>query len=101
MKLALGLLIIAAVGAGQVCAEDAPAYIGGMAPDHRREDVPIVKAAQAPDKNSALRGIDQPPPASLESVVEDQGAWYTPFTRPGMTGRYDIRKYHEARSAAH
>ncbi|OYX43944.1 MAG: hypothetical protein B7Z02_07110 [Rhodobacterales bacterium 32-67-9] len=24
--------------------------------------------------------------------LEDQGAWYTPFTRPGMTGPYKIRQ---------
>ncbi len=41
----------------------------------------------------ALTGVERPYPYSLK-FLEDQGAWYTPFNRPGMTGRYDIRHWH-------
>lgn len=41
----------------------------------------------------ALTGGEPPYPASLR-FLEDQGAWHTPFTHPGMTGPYDIRRWH-------
>jgi hypothetical protein len=44
----------------------------------------------------ALTGISQPFPYSLR-FLEDQGNWYTPFNRPGMPGRYDIRGWHQGR----
>jgi len=41
----------------------------------------------------ALRGVEKPIPPSLR-FLEDQGAWFTPFNRPGMRGRYDLRGMH-------
>jgi hypothetical protein len=41
----------------------------------------------------ALTGISQPVPPSLR-WLDDQGNWYTPFTRPGMPPPYDIRGWH-------
>ena len=41
----------------------------------------------------ALTGVVEPYPHSLR-FLEDQGAWHTPFDRPGMTGPYDIRGWH-------
>lgn len=41
----------------------------------------------------ALTGVEPPYPASLR-FLEDQGAWHTPFIHPGMTGPYDIRRWH-------
>lgn len=74
----------------------ATAYpIAGVSPDKRPDGAPVV--AEYPKDaawyNNALRGVDRPYPASFK-FLEDQGAWYTPFTRPGMTGRYDIRHWH-------
>ncbi len=43
----------------------------------------------------ALRGVSQPYPASLK-FLDNQGAWYTPFDRPGMPGPYDPRGLHNA-----
>jgi hypothetical protein len=43
---------------------------------------------------SAFKGVEPPYPPSLLRVMEHQGGWYTPFTRPGMTGPYDIRHLH-------
>jgi len=77
-------------------AGSATAYpIAGTAPDQRPEGAPVVAdfPKNADWYNSALRGVDRPYPKSLQ-FLEDQGAWYTPFTRPGMTGRYDIRHWH-------
>lgn len=43
----------------------------------------------------ALTGVSQPIPPSLR-WLDDQGNWYTPFTRPGMSPPYDIRGWHSA-----
>ncbi len=104
MRLALGACAIAAAGMAQAVTEapaaaeataasPAPTYIAGTAPDRRRADIPVIKEAQPLDKKTAFRGVDEPYPASL-SVFDSQGAWYTPFIHPGMTGPYDIRGYH-------
>lgn len=44
--------------------------------------------------NKALRGIQPPVPLSVVSMLNSQGAWFTPFNRAGMTGPYDIRGWH-------
>lgn len=43
----------------------------------------------------ALRGVSQPHPAGLK-FLDSQGAWYTPFDRPGVPDRYDLRGLHDA-----
>jgi hypothetical protein len=40
----------------------------------------------------ALRGIAEP--RNGTAFLKDQGAWYTPFDRPGSTGVYDIRGFY-------
>lgn len=70
--------------------------IAGVNPDQRPAGAPVIKDFE---KNgawytNALQGIEQPYPASLH-FLENQGAWYTPFTHPGMTGAYDIRNWHK------
>lgn len=45
---------------------------------------------------TALTGISKPYPYSL-MFLDNQGAWYTPFSRPGMPGYYDIRSLHKTR----
>ena len=93
--LLLGMCLLAASGAAlAVEAVSAPDFVAGTAHDRRRTDVPMIELAPALDEQRALRGVDQPYPASLVGVLKDQGAWYTPFTQPGMTGPYDIRGYH-------
>ena len=72
------------------------AVVAGTQPDRRPEGAPV---AVAPTKDQAwytraLRGVEGPPPPSLR-WLEDQGGWYTPFYRPGMTGPYDIRGLHQ------
>lgn len=99
-----------AVSIGSACAAllmisvgtavQAEEYVAGTAPDRRPEAAPRITAF---DKSpawyaTARAGIAEPYPASLK-FLDDQGGWYTPFTRPGMTGPYDIRGLHAARKA--
>jgi len=68
----------------------------GLNPSKRPDSAPTITEM---DRNStwyslALTGISRPYPSSL-SFLDDQGNWYTPFIRPGMVGRYDIRGWHE------
>jgi hypothetical protein len=71
-------------------------YIAGLKPDQRPEDAPLITEASKDHAwyAKALTGISQPFPNSLR-FLDDQGNWYTPFNRPGMTGRYDIRGWHQ------
>lgn len=68
--------------------------VAGITPDRRPAGAPVVLAASAPAPRG-LRGIAEPLPAGL-GFMASQGAWYTPFTRPGMTGPYDLRGWHTA-----
>lgn len=70
-------------------------YIAGVNPSSRPEAAPVITqyAKDAAWYEEALRGVERPYPASLQ-FLEDQGAWYTPFNRPGMPGVYDIRNLH-------
>ncbi|HAI69219.1 MAG TPA: hypothetical protein DCM38_07275 [Gammaproteobacteria bacterium] len=42
----------------------------------------------------ALSGLQAPYPSNFR-FLEEQEAWYTPFIEAGMTGRYDIRGWHQ------
>ena len=81
-----------------VFADDtAPYPIAGITPHQRPENAPLI--SQSPEKDAdwyknALHSIAEPYPASLR-FLDDQGDWHTPFNRPGMTGPYDIRKWHK------
>jgi hypothetical protein len=69
--------------------------IAGTQPSERPAGAPTVTEVQRPKGwyARALTGISQPYPPSLR-FLEDQGDWYTPFIRPGMHGRYDIRGWY-------
>jgi hypothetical protein len=71
-----------------------PSFIAGTAPDRRPQYAPKIVVAPVLKPSDALHGISAPYPASIKAILKDQGAWYTPFTRSGMMGRYDIRGYH-------
>ncbi len=66
--------------------------IAGLQPGMRPENAPVVTEFLKDRQwyEQALRGITKPYPYSLR-FLEDQGAWHTPFTHPGVSGRYDIR----------
>ncbi|WP_200243130.1 hypothetical protein [Thiohalocapsa halophila] len=74
--------------------------IAGTQPSARPAGAPVVREVRKPEGwyTKALTGISQPYPASL-GFLEDQGNWYTPFNRPGMVGRYDIRGWHRPSAA--
>ena len=83
-----------------VCAAASSAQAGefpiaGTTPWERPVGAPVVQTYQkGPDwYQLALTGVTRPYPASLR-FLEDQGAWHTPFNRPGMPGRYDIRGWY-------
>ena len=70
-------------------------YIAGTLPSIRPPEAPVITGFEKSEQwyAKALKGISEPYPPHLG--LEDQGAWYTPFKRPGMTGPYDIRGWHE------
>lgn len=73
-------------------------FIAGIQPDQRPSGFPVIAEVQKPADWSAkaLYGVTEPYPVNLE-FLQDQGAWYTPFAHPGMTGPYDIRGWHHAK----
>ena len=75
-------------------------FVAGTAPDQRPPSAPhLATFNQTPETLAkATAGISQPLPPTLK-FLNDQGAWYTPFNRPGMPGLYDIRGLHAATAA--
>ena len=69
--------------------------IAGTAPSQRPAGAPVITEAAKPEGwySQALHGVERPYPHSLR-FLEDQGAWHTPFNRPGMPGRYDLRGWY-------
>lgn len=71
--------------------------IAGIEPSQRPLDAPVIEWVHH-DKSwyqHALTGIQKPYPKSLY-FLDNQGYWYSPFNRPGMTGRYDLRGWHQS-----
>ncbi len=92
-------VVLASLGHVGAQASQTTLSVAGTKPDQRPADAPVVHELE---KNGAwydhaLTGVDSPYPYSLR-FLEDQGAWFTPFTRPGMTGPYDIRGWHQSHS---
>lgn len=74
--------------------------IAGVTPDQRPTGAPVLKEVVRPkDWDRAFyHGITEPYPASLRWKA-DQGAWFTPFDRPGMPPPYDLRGWHASKGA--
>lgn len=92
VRAVLGLLgLLTWVAAAQAVE---PAWIGGLAPDRRPEAAPRITqfALSEREHQLALKGVV--PPAVGLGFLADQGPWYTPFNRPNMPGRYDLRGLH-------
>ena len=92
------LVLIGAAAFGRVVGAEGEASslaIAGGQPSERPAGAPVILEFVKPRGwyTRALTGISQPYPSSLR-FLEDQGAWYTPFNRPGMLGYYDIRGWH-------
>lgn len=79
-----------------VAAQAAEYPIAGTQPDQRPLGAPTIDEVVAESARTAeqLQGIDDPVPDAIMQFVDDQGHWYTPFGKPGMTGPYDIRGHH-------
>lgn len=87
----------AAVATANALADE---FVAGTEPSLRPVSAPVLTSftKNATWYRTALSGIEAPPyPFSLR-FLEDQGAWYTPFNRPGLTGPYDIRNWHDSAS---
>jgi len=70
--------------------------VAGVRPDQRPANAPVIDRVVKDQTwyDRALHGVERPVPGNIEQILKDQGNWYTPFSRPGMTGRYDIRRWH-------
>ncbi|MEZ5585587.1 MAG: hypothetical protein R3E46_00805 [Sedimenticolaceae bacterium] len=75
-------------------AEEGP--VAGVDPSQRPVTAPAITTVDHPGAwyTAALLGVSRPYPNSLR-FLEDQGNWYTPFNRPGMPGRYDLRGWQQ------
>lgn len=81
-----------------LAADPAP-EVAGTSPSTRPATAPVIKKVTHDGAwySQALRGVDEPYPASFR-FLEHQGAWHTPFNRPGMVGPYDLRGWHSRRA---
>lgn len=95
MVIAAGFCALGSLASAQT---DGAGFIAGTTPSERPAGAPRITAFTPPPgwREQALHAVDAPYPASL-SWLDDQGAWFTPFIHPGMTGPYDIRGWHVAR----
>lgn len=92
---AASLLAMASIVNSPAAAADE--FVAGTTPDRRPQNAPRITTLEHTPamRAQSLRGISKPIPPSLR-FVDDQGGWYTPFTRPNMPGRYDIRNLHKS-----
>lgn len=97
LRLAAFPLVAPLIATSLIVTAHAEGFIAGTTPDRRPEGAPkIEKFEKSPQwYEAATAGISKPLPPSLK-FLENQGAWYTPFIRPGMTKPYDIRGLHAA-----
>lgn len=89
----LGLCLTGWHAQNALAANDTPA-IAGLAPYERPAAAPRLTSAPPVDRQHALWGVTAPVPQSIEKFLKDQGGWFNPFLRPGMTGPYDLRGWH-------
>jgi hypothetical protein len=90
------LIIGLTTGFGSICCQAADNPIAGTTPWQRPTGAPVITSVDHDSAwfRRALTGISRPYPSSLR-FLDDQGNWYTPFNRAGMTGPYDIRGWHQ------
>lgn len=73
-----------------------PTYpVAGLAPYARPAGAPTIREFTVSSETLArwLHGIEGDRATGL-GFLNNQGAWYTPFTHPGMPDYYDIRGWH-------
>ena len=83
------------LGSAAAWAEADSPFIAGVVPQERPKNAPTITTVEkgADWYANALHGVERPYPYSLR-FLEDQGNWFNPFQKPGMTGPYDIRGWH-------
>jgi hypothetical protein len=88
------VFITALLGQGAV-AQEYP--IAGLTPHQRPEGAPVISQPQRSANWEAklFRGVVKPYPNSLLAQQKNQGAWYTPFDRPGAAPPYDLRGWRD------
>lgn len=91
----VGFAAMIVFGYTSAAAQQATPFIAGTKPWERPENAPVITEyfKDARWYAEALHGVSEPYPYSLR-FLEDQGAWFNPFTKPGMPGPYDIRGWH-------
>ena len=97
MQIRPSFVVIVALGLAGATSGSAEPFIAGVNPSERPAGAPVVTTYEKDGAwyQQALTGISAPYPYSLR-FLESQGAWFTPFIHPGMTGPYDIRGWHRA-----
>ena len=93
--LAMLVWLSAAPVAAQEAAQAGAPDIVGIESSQRPENAPVITTFSKDGQwyLDSLHGVSEPYPYSLR-FLEDQGAWFTPFNKPGMPGPYDIRGWH-------
>lgn len=93
MNISRGSLIFALILSCTAAVAD-EGFVAGLAPYQRPAGAPVIDQFEQSDawKAKALKGIGEP--QTGVGFLKDQGAWYTPFNRPNLPGRYDIRGMH-------
>lgn len=91
----MGLAMAAVTVVSPVGAQE-PVVVGGITPAVRPAGFPSIHGVHNGIDwyRRVLRGVEQPYPQSLV-WLDRQGEWYTPFSRPGATGPYDIRGWYK------
>ncbi len=89
------LLCSVVCGLGMSTLAAAGSLVAGVQPHQRPDGAPVLSPMKkdAAWYMQALTGVSEPYPDSLRFLA-NQGNWYTPFNRPGMTAPYDIRGWH-------
>lgn len=92
------VLCVSAIAVGMALVTPAAAddvYIAGVSPHQRPASAPVMRVSDR-DRSPVrqFRGVAKPYPLSLR-FAKYHGGWFTPFTEPGMTGRYDLRAHHQ------
>ncbi len=95
MQIKPKIAAIVAVVIASATSVSAEPFIAGVNPSERPEGAPVITTYVKDGAwyAQALTGVSQPYPWTLR-FLENQGAWFTPFIHPGMTGPYDIRGWH-------
>lgn len=88
-SMSAGLMLMISIGVSA----DYP--VAGTNPSMRPVEAPVIHQVHRDSAwyQQALHGIEEPYPTSFR-FLEDQGDWHTPFNQPGLTGPYDIRRWH-------